>query len=171
MEYLIFSLPKKTMTLLWLHIKQVWPSPICKIFTYDPPLRSPGPPPPVKNVPSLSDVRMFLLTGKITKVRKVRSFFCLQDRRDSRYFFKLGPETGAQRKLAHAYCVFPLWIRTLFSKRGFRLCSAKHFGFVFRFFYVVSERDWTIHNSCNHMCSFLPCSYSLAHFQLAGCLA
>ena len=41
------------MTLPRLRTKQVWPSPICKNFTDDPPLRSPGPPLPIKNVPSL----------------------------------------------------------------------------------------------------------------------
>ena len=33
---------------------------------------------------------MLLLTGKIIKAKKVRSFFCLQDRRNSSHFFKLG---------------------------------------------------------------------------------
>ena len=36
------------MTLPRFHIIQFWPSLICKIFTNDPPLRSLGPPPPIK---------------------------------------------------------------------------------------------------------------------------
>ena len=43
---------------------------------------------------SSSDVRMLLLTGKITKARKVGSFFCLQDGRNSRLFFKLARQNS-----------------------------------------------------------------------------
>lgn len=39
---------------------------------------------------SISDVKMLLLTGNIGKANKVRSLFCLHDRRNSHHFFKLG---------------------------------------------------------------------------------
>ena len=47
MEYFIPS--DKSVTLLQRQTKQVWPSQIWKIFTDDPPLRSPGPPAPPPN--------------------------------------------------------------------------------------------------------------------------
>ena len=39
---------------------------------------------------SIGDVIMLLVTGKITKGKKIRSFFCLQDRGNSRLFSNEG---------------------------------------------------------------------------------
>ena len=49
---------------------------------------------------SISDVRMLLLTGRITKVKTVRSFF-LQDRRNSRHVFKLGKLARSENSPMH----------------------------------------------------------------------
>ena len=49
------------------------------------------------------DVKMLLLTGKIGKAYEGRNSFCLHGRRNFRLL-----KPGAQPKLAHAFCVFPL---------------------------------------------------------------
>ena len=51
---------------------------------------------------SIADVKILLLTRKIGKAYKVRNFYCLLDRRNSRHFFKLRTWRTAKT------CVFPL---------------------------------------------------------------
>lgn len=69
---------------------------------------------------SISDVSCLLhAPGKLQKAKKVRSYFCLLDRRSSRHFFKLG-------RLARSKNLRMLITFIRSEARKFLLCKGHH---------------------------------------------